>query len=98
MNLVHMGILHGKGKVLFRPCKFKIHVHLLSDAQILTLHKAIVTHLSAMPYGPFHATTIILGIEEAKTQARREELMLPACFIHEVAQISQPVEEPQPPK
>jgi len=51
-----------------------------------------------MPYGPFHATTIILGIEEAKTQARREELMLPACFIHEVAQISQPVEEPQPPK
>ena len=83
LNLVRIGILKGKGTILFTAAKFQRDCFLLDDAEINAMYTKLLGHISTLPHGPFQAIAMVLGTEEAKNQAiRRKECQLPGCYLN----------------
>jgi hypothetical protein len=79
-----MGVFRGHGNVLFGPAKFGVNFHLHNEKEIISLHQRLRRNLETLPHGPFHAISLVLGIDEAKHQATsNHECILPPCFAHE---------------
>lgn len=69
-TFIRLGILLGKGRILFNAAKFKKDYHLLEQADVLRFYEDLTKKLQTMPYGPFHALRMTIGHHDAVRLAR----------------------------
>ncbi len=69
-TLIRLGILRGKGRILFNAAKFKKDYHLLEQDAIQRYYEDLTNKLQTMPYGPFHALRMTIGHHDAVRLAK----------------------------